>query len=131
MVSPLSKLANPWKCDAPGCGQLRAKDTNHWLIIEADRGGGCVACESGEEIKLMPTSLSDSTPVHKSGIVCEKFLVSRPQVRIWTWDDAAAERPGAKHVCGVPCALKTTAVLVMQTFFPAEISTGKEVVDGD
>ncbi len=31
----MSKLANPWKCDAPGCGILRANDTNHWLLIAA------------------------------------------------------------------------------------------------
>ena len=30
----MSKLANPWKCDASGCGMLRANDTNHWLIIQ-------------------------------------------------------------------------------------------------
>jgi hypothetical protein len=33
MVWPVSKLANPWKCDADGCGILRANDTNHWLIL--------------------------------------------------------------------------------------------------
>lgn len=35
MVSPLSKLANPWKCDAPGCGVLRVNDANHWLVLKA------------------------------------------------------------------------------------------------
>jgi hypothetical protein len=38
----MSKLANPWKCDASGCGMLRANDTNHWLTVallrDADRG---------------------------------------------------------------------------------------------
>ncbi|MBZ5702128.1 MAG: hypothetical protein LAN84_09795 [Acidobacteriia bacterium] len=29
----MSKLANPWKCDNPACGILRANDTNHWLIV--------------------------------------------------------------------------------------------------
>lgn len=31
----MSKLANPWKCDASGCGMLRANDTNHWLLVGA------------------------------------------------------------------------------------------------
>jgi hypothetical protein len=29
----MSKLANPWKCDASGCGMLRANDTNHWMLL--------------------------------------------------------------------------------------------------
>ncbi len=46
----MSKLANPWKCDAPGCGILRANDTNHWLVIYVSRtlrhpdGGSPTVC---------------------------------------------------------------------------------------
>ncbi len=29
----MSKLANPWKCDASNCGMLRANDTNHWMLV--------------------------------------------------------------------------------------------------
>lgn len=28
------KLANPWRCDGPACGQVKG-ETNHWLLIFA------------------------------------------------------------------------------------------------
>lgn len=102
MVSPLSKLANPWKCDAPGCGQLRAKDTNHWLIVR---------------------------PRDVLGPISGRDLF--PEVTVSPWDETLAEMNLVKHACGVPCGLKIAAALIMETFFPAEISIGKEVVDGN
>jgi len=98
MVQPLSKLANPWKCDAPGCGILRANDANHWLIVSVRQADS----DSGDGPNEVVVNL---------------------------WTDELAELGCSKHACGVPCALKIVAQQVMQSFFPAEISTGKEVAN--
>jgi hypothetical protein len=96
----VSKLANPWKCDATGCGQLRAKDTNHWLIVRVQQ--------------------ADSD--HGDGPL--EVVISR-------WTDDLAELACAKHACGLPCGLKVASALIMETFFPADISlTGKEGTNG-
>jgi len=92
----MSKLANPWKCDASNCGMLRANDTNHWLLA------GVMVNPDGS-----------------------KYLVITP------WNDASADQPGVKHACGIDCGLKVTAQLIVENFFPNEVSaTGKEVHGG-
>ncbi len=96
----MSKLANPWKCDA--CGILRANDTNHWLMIYVSR-------------TLSARVLSGGSPM-----IC-----------VEPWNDAMAEQEGTKHACGIDCGLKIIAQLIVEKFFPAEISSaGKEVANG-
>ncbi len=112
----MSKLANPWKCDA--CGILRANDTNHWLIVR--RLDTCLRCD------LHGTSAEHDLHLAQpmAGVLGSEVIISK-------WSDNLAAVDSAKHACGVPCGLKLAAQLVMEAFFPAEISsTGKEVADG-
>jgi hypothetical protein len=105
----MSKLANPWKCDASNCGILRANDTNHWLVISAAR------IERDEDGTVFLSS---------------SFVDGSPTVCIEPWNDERAEAEGTKHACGIDCALKITAQLIVENFFPADSSAGKEVADG-
>ena len=99
----MSKLANPWKCDASGCGMLRANDTNHWLLLSVlDNDGGSDDGAKAKYVVIMP------------------------------WDDQAAETPGAKHACGIDCCLKVAAQLIVDNFYPAAVAAepGNEVQRG-
>ena len=94
----MSKLANPWKCDASNCGILRANDTNHWLVIYRD----------------------DAFDRTSSPAIAKRICIE-------PWSDRLAEIEGTKHACGVDCGLKVTAQLIVEQFFPHEnSSTGSE-----
>src|SRR6267154_6875989 len=95
MVQPLSKLANPWKCDAPGCGQLRANDTNHWLLIAF----------------LSVTADGAAAPAPGPDVF--------PRVIIQPWNDRQAEAVNAKHACGIDCGTRIAAMLIVKHFSPA------------
>lgn len=112
MVSALSKLANPWKCDANGCGQLRAKDTNHWLIVRPVTS--CLRCD-----------VHGTTAEHDLHLAQRMPGAPMTEVVISIWEDGLAELKESKHACGLPCGLKVASALIMETFFPAEISTAK------
>jgi hypothetical protein len=34
----MSVMAQPYRCDAPGCEQVRENDANHWWLLWLDRG---------------------------------------------------------------------------------------------
>jgi len=98
----MSKLANPWKCDASGCGMLRANDTNHWLLLY--------------------TQDADRSVTHEKPAI---------EVVISPWDERLAEFAWVKHSCGIDCGLKVAAQLIVSNFFRPEISSaGKEAADG-
>ncbi len=111
----MSKLANPWKCDASNCGMLRANDTNHWLVIWNDG--------------IFRRDENDRYPDPPEPLIC-----------ISPWNDRQAEEEGTKHACGIDCALKITAQLIVENFFPKDAapavpqdhpgSARKEVADG-
>jgi len=115
MVQPLSKLANPWKCDAPGCELLRARDTNHWMIVRREEN--CLRCDIHGTTAEHDLHLAQPMP----GAPMFEVVISK-------WDDVLAEIEGARHVCGIDCALKVTARLMAETFFPADFQE-KEVLD--
>jgi hypothetical protein len=54
-----------------------------------------------------------------------------PEIVISRWSETLAGLPGAKHACGIDCGLKVTAQLIVEKFFPNEVSSaGKEANDG-
>jgi len=110
----VSKLANPWKCDNPACGILRANDTNHWLIISV----GCV-CR-----KIQIANEGEPLP-ELTGHNADPILVISP------WNDGDAERIGAKHACGIDCGLRIAASLIAENFFPGDSPAGKEGSRGE
>jgi len=36
----MSIMAQPYKCDAPGCDRVRDNDSNHWWLVFLTRGRG-------------------------------------------------------------------------------------------
>jgi hypothetical protein len=99
MAGPvMSKLANPWKCDASNCGILRANDTNHWLVIFATKE--LIRCIGPLAICIEP------------------------------WSEERAEIEGTKHACGIDCGLKVVAQLIVEHFFPNEISSTPQQAGG-
>lgn len=46
-----------------------------------------------------------------------------PSVEVLAWSDDLAEIPGAKHCCGIDCALKIIARLLVENFFPGDAAS--------
>jgi hypothetical protein len=35
----MSKIAEPYRCDGPGCAKQRSSDANHWWLVRLARAG--------------------------------------------------------------------------------------------
>ena len=93
----MSKIEQPYRCDAQGCGKLREKDANHWWLVWRTE-------------VVIPGA--DESPVKR----CTTIHAS-------PWIAHRAEADGVNHVCGIDCMLKIIAGFANEII---QASAGKE-----
>lgn len=79
------KIAQPYRCDGPGCKKLREDDFNHWWLVALFRDPEAHGGEARFFVNILP------------------------------WDDRQADECGDyRHACGIDCAQKIAAHLMAQ-----------------
>lgn len=97
----MSKLANPWKCDNPACGILRANDTNHWLVIALVARVSPVAHELLVTIQPWSDEAAQRNgSKHACGIDCGLKIAAQLIVENFYPHDLPASSPGKEGSYG-------------------------------
>jgi hypothetical protein len=71
----MSKIADPYRCDGPGCTRQRDSDANHWWLVRLLRLGGT----QQTLIEIAPWSAADADIQgvrHACGIDCMTKIVA-------------------------------------------------------
>jgi|GEM_PF-1770166 len=77
----MSKIAEPYRCDGPGCTRQRDSDANHWWLVRLARAGGSREIF----IEIAPWSAADADVhgvSHACGIDCMTKIVACLAARI-------------------------------------------------
>jgi hypothetical protein len=71
----MTKIAEPYRCDGPGCGKQRSSDANHWWLIRFVRMTGGSPQIFIEVMPWDPNTADLEATKHGCGINCMSAVV--------------------------------------------------------
>jgi len=108
-VDPVSKLANPYRCNL--CGKLRENDANHWLLLF---GRYPVSQDDGKPFVVLIETWTErrargATAEHACGLECALKLAER-WLTTHSFDPASSRPVAREQVVGAPLAAPAPSV---------------------